>query len=90
VAGRGTQGISTINKDAIEKVGKISSARVVQEGDQITMISTNGLVIKLNVKDITQSGRATRGVKLMNIEKNDRIATVARFTDSILNGKEEG
>jgi DNA gyrase subunit A len=90
VAGRGTQGISTINKDALDKVGKISSARVVQEGDQVTMISTSGLVIKLNVKDITRSGRATRGVKLMNIEKNDRIATVARFTDSILSGKEEG
>ncbi len=87
-AGRGTQGVSTINKDALAKVGKIASARVVQEGDQVTMISTNGLVIKLNVKDITTSGRSTRGVKLMNIEKNDRVATVARFTDSMLNAKE--
>jgi DNA gyrase subunit A len=87
---RGTQGIATINKDALDKIGKITSARVVQEGDQVTMISVGGLVIRLNVKDISASGRATRGVKLMNIEKNDKVASVARFTDGIMNGKEEG
>ena len=88
--GRGTQGVSTISKDAIDKIGKIACARVVQSSDQVTLISVGGLIIRLKVKDITISGRSTRGVKLMNMEKNDKVASVARFTDGILKGKEDG
>ncbi len=51
------------------------------------MISNNGIIIRLLVKDISSSGRATRGVKLMNLEKSDKVASVARFTDGILSGK---
>jgi DNA gyrase subunit A len=86
---RGTQGVSTIDKNALDKIGKIASARVVQKEDQVTLISNNGIIIRLNVKDISSSGRATRGVKLMNIDKADKLASVARFTDGILSGKEE-
>ncbi|MHB8806960.1 MAG: DNA gyrase subunit A, partial [Anaerolineaceae bacterium] len=86
---RGTQGVSTIDKNALEKIGKIASARVVQKEDEVTLISNNGIIIRLNVKDISSSGRATRGVKLMNIDKADKLASVARFTHGILSGKEE-
>ncbi|NMC46744.1 MAG: DNA gyrase subunit A [Chloroflexi bacterium] len=84
---RGTQGVATIDKNALAKIGKIASARVVQNDDQVTMISNNGIIIRLLVKDISSSGRATRGVKLMNLEKSDKVASVARFTDGILSGK---
>jgi DNA gyrase subunit A len=86
--GRGTQGVATIDKNSLAKIGKIASARVVQKDDQITMISNNGIIIRLYVKDISTSGRATRGVTLMNLEKGDKVASVARFTEGILNGKE--
>ncbi len=86
---RGTQGVSTIDKNALDKIGKIASARVVQKEDEVTLISNNGIIIRLNVKDISSSGRATRGVKLMNIDKADKLASVARFTHGILSGKEE-
>ncbi|NMB61367.1 MAG: DNA gyrase subunit A [Chloroflexi bacterium] len=86
---RGTQGVATIDKNALDKIGKIASARVVQNDDQVTMISNNGIIIRLLVKDISSSGRSTRGVKLMNMEKSDKVASVARFTDGILSGKVE-
>jgi DNA gyrase subunit A len=87
--GRGTQGVSTIDKNALEKIGKIASARVVQKEDEVTLISHNGIIIRLKVKDISSSGRATRGVKLMNIDKADKLASIACFTHGILSGKEE-
>jgi len=86
---RGTQGVATIDKNAMDKIGKIASARVVQNDDQVTLISNNGIIIRLLVKDISSSGRSTRGVKLMNMEKSDKVASVARFTDGILSGKIE-
>ena len=86
---RGTQGVATIDKNALDKIGKIASARVVQNDDQVTLISNNGIIIRLLVKDISSSGRSTRGVKLMNMDKSDKVASVARFTDGILSGKVE-
>ncbi|HAF61679.1 MAG TPA: DNA gyrase subunit A [Anaerolineaceae bacterium] len=84
--GRGTQGVATIDKNSLAKIGKIAIARVVQKDDQVTLMSNNGIIIRLNVKDISISGRATRGVTLMHLEKGDKVASVARFTEGILSG----
>lgn len=79
--GRATQGILTIDKKALRKVGKIASARVVQEADHLTIISSNGVVIRTKVKEISRAGRATRGVTLMNVQKGDSVAAVARIAE---------
>ena len=50
--GRATGGIATIDKKAIPIVGKITSARVVQQGDHLTLISAHGVAIRLKVKDV--------------------------------------
>jgi DNA gyrase subunit A len=85
--GRGTQGVATIDKNSLGKIGKIAIARVVQKDDQVTLMSNNGIIIRLQVKDISISGRATRGVTLMNLEKGDKVASGARFTEDIMHGK---
>jgi DNA gyrase subunit A len=77
--GRATQGITTIDKKAIPEIGKITSARVVQQKDHLTLISANGVAIRLKVKDVKVSGRATRGVHLMRMRKGDYVASVARI-----------
>jgi DNA gyrase subunit A len=77
--GRATRGISTIDKKAIPIVGKITSARVVQQADHLTLISGNGVAIRLKVKDVKVSGRATRGVHLMRLHEGDYVASVARI-----------
>ena len=87
--GRGTQGVATIDKNSLGKIGKIAMARVVQKDDQVTLMSNNGIIIRLQVKDISVSGRATRGVTLMNLEKGDKVASGARFTEDIMHGKTE-
>jgi len=77
--GRATGGIATIDKKAIPIVGKITSARVVQQGDHLTLISAHGVAIRLKVKDVKISGRSTRGVHLMRLHDGDYVASVARI-----------
>jgi DNA gyrase subunit A len=76
--GRATGGIATIDKKAIAIIGKITSARVVQQDDHLTLISANGVAIRLKVKDVKVSGRSTRGVRLMRLHTGDYVASVAR------------
>ena len=84
VKGRATMGVQTIDKKAIHLVGSIAAARVVQPGDHLTLMSANGVVIRTKVREITQAGRATRGVRLMNLDKNDTVAAVARLEENVL------
>ena len=51
--GRATMGIATIDKNAVEKIGRITEARVVQENDEVSLISSGGIVIRISVKDIS-------------------------------------
>jgi DNA gyrase subunit A len=79
--GRATMGILTLDKHAIPVVGKIAVARVVQPADDlITLISSQGIVMRTTAKSIAQMGRATRGVRVMDIQKGDSVATMARFS----------
>ncbi|MFZ5818355.1 MAG: DNA gyrase subunit A [Chloroflexota bacterium] len=77
--GRATGGVSTIDKNAISSVGKITAARVVQPADHLTLISASGVAIRLKVKDVKAAGRATRGVRLMRLGEGDYVASVARI-----------
>jgi DNA gyrase subunit A len=74
-------GILTLDKHAIPTVGKIAVARVVQAADDdITLISTNGIVMRTKANSIAQLGRATRGVRVMDMKDGDAVATMARFS----------
>ena len=77
--GRATGGIATIDQKALGNIGKITSARVVQSADDLTIITANGVALRLKVKDIKQSGRATRGVALIKPQEGDYVASVARI-----------
>jgi DNA gyrase subunit A len=77
--GRATQGITTIDLKAIPVVGKIVTARVVQESDDLTLISTNGIILRLKVNKIKEAGRATRGVHLIRLLNGDGLAAIARI-----------
>lgn len=79
--GRATMGVATIDKRALKEIGKIAEARVVQKDDEISLISSNGIVIRIAVADISRQGRATRGVTIMNLEEGDTIAAMARIPE---------
>ena len=81
---RATQGVQTIDLNAIHIVGTIVAARVVQAADHLTLISTGGVIIRTTVGEISQAGRATRGVRLMNLGNGDSVAAVARIAEADL------
>ncbi len=80
VKGRATGGVATFDIKNLDRTGEISVARVVQEEDEVTLISSAGLVLRLKVSEIRQSGRATRGTHLMDIQEGDAVASLARMT----------
>ena len=84
IKGRANYGVTTINKLAISKVGKIAAARVVQENDDLTLMSANGVVLRTNVKNIAQSGRQARGSRVMNLHDGDSVVTMARISHADL------
>jgi DNA gyrase subunit A len=82
--GRATGGVQTIARDAASKIGVISAARVVQEADDLTLISANGMVLRMKVKNVKEAGRATRGVRLMEVKEGDKVASLARIANAEL------
>ena len=78
--GRATSGISTIDQKALKEIGKIAVARLVQKDDDLTIMTANGVVIRLKVKDVKQSGRATKGVHLIKPGEGDTVASMARIS----------
>jgi len=80
--GRAGKGIATIHTESLGIIGKIASARVVEKGDQLTLISNNGIMLRIEFDAIKKAGRATRGVRIMNLGKSDSVATVGRISDS--------
>ena len=82
--GRGTLGIKTIDTNAIDRIGKVAAARVVNEEDDLTIISTNGQVMRTDVSNIKVAGRATKGVILINLDKGDGVASIAIFSEKDL------
>ncbi len=80
--GRATKGVATIDQKAVKTIGRIASARVVEKDDSVTFVTTNGLMLRVNVDAITKSGRTTRGVHLMNLDKADSVVSIARISDA--------
>jgi DNA gyrase subunit A len=84
VKGRATGGVQTIDQKALSKIGPVVAARVVQEADDLTIMSANGVVLRTKVRDISQTSRATRGVLIINLGAGDCVASIARVANSDL------
>jgi DNA gyrase subunit A len=78
--GRATGGVSTIDQKALKEIGKIVAARVVQKNDDLTIITSNGVAIRIKNKTVKQAGRATKGVHLIKPQPGDSVASVARIS----------
>jgi DNA gyrase subunit A len=79
VTNRGGKGVKTINITA--KTGALVGLLSVQENDDLMITCRSGVAIRMKVKDIREAGRATQGVKLINIDEGDSIAAIARITE---------
>ena len=75
ITNRGGKGVKTIN--ITEKTGKLIAIKNVTENDDLMIIEKSGLTIRMAVSDIRVAGRATQGVKLINIKNGDSIAAIS-------------
>jgi DNA gyrase subunit A len=73
---RGGKGIKTVN--CTEKNGCVVGLKMVQEEDDLMIITNAGVTIRIHVADISTQGRLTQGVKLINVPDGEEVATVAR------------
>jgi DNA gyrase subunit A len=76
ITNRGGKGVKTIN--ITEKTGSLIAVKSVSNDNDLMIITQNGLTIRLNVNSISLLGRATQGVRVINLRGDDRIASVAR------------
>jgi DNA gyrase subunit A len=74
---RGGSGV--INLKTSAKTGKVVTVKAVQEDEQLMVITRNGVVNRQHVSEISLIGRATQGVKLVNLDEGDTVVDVARF-----------
>jgi DNA gyrase subunit A len=80
VKGRGTMGVKTIT--LTENKGALAGALVVREHQELVFISQNGMVQRTSVRGINRYGRASQGVKVMNIREDDQVSAVALIVES--------
>jgi DNA gyrase subunit A len=76
VTNRGGKGVKTIN--ITDKTGNLVAIKSVTDENDLMIITKNGITIRMNVKDLRVMGRATQGVRLINIQETDEIAAVTK------------
>jgi DNA gyrase subunit A len=79
VTNRGGKGVKTIN--ITEKTGALVGLVGVEEKDDLMITCESGVTIRMKVSAIREAGRATQGVKLINIDEGDKIAAIARIAE---------
>ena len=66
-----------------EKTGNVVGAKAVTEDDEIMIINTDGIIIRMECKDISVYGRITSGVKLINLKENEEVASIAKVRKTL-------
>ena len=85
VTNRGGKGVKTLN--VTEKTGKLIAIKNVTDDNDLMIINRSGVIIRIAVSDLRVMGRATQGVRLINLKNNDSIAAVAKVS---VDEEEEG
>lgn len=75
---RGGKGLLTYDKAKFKKTGALVGAMVVDEDDEIMLINSDGIIIRIKASDVTVLGRATQGVRIMKVEDETKIVAMAK------------
>jgi DNA gyrase subunit A len=84
--GRATGGVMTIDPHSLKTIGLVASARVVQDSDDVALITGSGQALRLRVSQVPQTGRSTRGVRLIELSADDPLVSIARIAAADLAG----
>ena len=69
-----------------EKTGEVIGVKAVNDDHEIMMITTEGIIIQLRMEDISTLGRITSGVKMMNVDKDVKVAKIAKVREKVSDG----
>ncbi len=75
---RGGKGLLTYDKAKFKKTGQLVGAIVVDDDDDVMLINSNGIIIRMQAREISRLGRATQGVKIMNVGDDVNIIAIAK------------
>ena len=78
VQSRGGKGLLTYDKAKFKKTGELIGAMVVNDNDEILLINSNGIIIRIKANEVSRLGRATQGVKIMRVDEDSNIITMAK------------
>ena len=78
---RGGKGVATYDKTKFGKTGHLVGATIVKDEDEVMVINSNGVIIRIRASEVSTSGRTTQGVKIMKVEKDNRIVSFAKVVD---------
>ena len=78
---RGGKGVATYDKTKFGKTGLLVGATLVSEDDEVMVINSNGVIIRIRADEVSTLGRTTQGVKIMKVEKGNRIVSFAKVVD---------
>ncbi len=84
---RGGKGVK--NLSVTDRVGPVNTIQLVDDTSELMVISQFGKIIRIDTKTIRSAGRATQGVRLLNLEPDDKIAAAVIIPPDELNGKDE-
>ena len=74
-------GVGIINISTSERNGRVVGVACVQEGDELLLITQQGMIIRMPTNDVRSIGRATQGVRLIDVEVEDQVVSVARLVE---------
>ncbi len=75
---RGGKGLLTYDKAKFKKTGELIGAMVVNDNDEILLINSDGIIIRIKASEVSRLGRATQGVKIMRVDEDANIITMAK------------
>ncbi len=79
-------GVGVINISTSARNGEVVGVSYVEEGDEVLLITQQGMIIRMPTNDVRSIGRATQGVRLIEIEGEDKVVSVARLVEKDENG----
>src|SRR5205085_11110904 len=74
-------GVGVINIATSARNGEVVGVAYVQEDDEVLMITQQGMIIRMPTRGVRAIGRATQGVRLLEVEGDDRVVSVARLLE---------
>jgi DNA gyrase subunit A len=87
---QGRGGLGIINLKVTAKTGKVIDVRLVESGDQVLLITQEGMIIRTGIEGIREIGRSTQGVKLIDLEGEDRLVALAKVVEREEEGPDDG